>query len=328
MAAYTYKASIDALTSSSVFKEASADELRVLLTVISLGEDYPDAERISHISGVSLSRTKAAITLFEAEGILQKCDTSPTARVIYEFESKENEDDGFIPGAKATAAEIRDRELSEMFRELEKLLEKSLSYTENGRIALLVTELSLTPHYILTLAAHLCAVRKTVTVASLCREARSLQDKGIVTLEELEAYTERNAREIGSIIELRRMFGIYGRALTPNENETLLSWLYQLEYSFPVIGEAYDICVAATGKYSYKYIDKVLKKWHEAGVKTLNDCRTYTDTHKEDFIVGDKRSIKKSKPAEADVPKYAEFNSEDALLKALARSYGDGENND
>ena len=34
-------------------------------------------------------------------------------------------------------------------------------------------------------------------------------------------------------------------------------------------------------------------------------------------------SQKPNKKAEAEVPKYADFNSEDALMRALERSYGD-----
>ncbi len=326
MSAYTYKATLGALSSNECIKEASADELRILLAIIEHGDDLPDAARLSAVTGISQARTKAAIALFEASGIIKKVDTSAGISLEYEFEDKDRDDDKFIPGAKETAHAIRDNDLAELFLELEKLFARSLDPTNAGRIVLLLNQLGVTPHYIMMLASHVTETRKNPSFATLERIARELHGEGITALEDLEIYIAKKSRYKSETAELRSIFGIYSRALSSGEDTAFSKWLNEYGYSTGIIGEAYDICVASTGKYSYKYIDKVLTVWHNAGINTLTDCRTYTDTHRDEFFSEKIEKKKTKKVKEAEVPKYADFNSEDALMKALERSYSDTDN--
>jgi DNA replication protein DnaD len=102
--------------------------------------------------------------------------------------------------------------------------------------------------------------------------------------------------------------------------------LHEYGYSLPIINEAYNITVAVKSKIVYSYIDAILTAWYNAGCKTLEECKAKSEMIKhENFKNANNSSQKSKKNVEADTPKYTEFNSEDALLRALERSYGDSD---
>ena len=125
---------------------------------------------------------------------------------------------------------------------------------------------------------------------------------------------------------MRRLFGIYGRTLTKSEREHFARWMHEYCYSAAIIGEAYDVTVAAINRISLPYINTILTEWHEAGCKTVEECRARINLRKHDKAKNaNNNSQKTKKTATAETPRYADFNSEDALLRALERSYGDAD---
>ena len=75
---------------------------------------------------------------------------------------------------------------------------------------------------------------------------------------------------------------------------------------------------------SYKDRIAALRALHDAGCKTLEECRARINIKKQSNTKKANNSSQKSKKSvEAETPKYADFNSEDALMRALERSYGE-----
>lgn len=322
MSEYTFIVRTDKILDMSSFTEASREELRVLIAVIAIGKTPITEEELAKISGTSLARTKSALMLYEECGIIVKSDTgSHLGEVIYEFESKSKIGELITETPIEAAKSIRDNNLHELQIECENLLGKSLSSYEIGTLTSLYTQLGLSPQYILLLLAHLTETRSKVTISGLARLAEDLVKQGTDTLEDLEKYIQEKANEVQGEMEMRRLLGIHGRTLTPTERKYFKRWLHEYCYSTPIIGEAYDICVHKTGKLNLSFIDAVLKGWREAGCKTLDECIAREAMQKDEHAK--KRGSKKKKDTEANatVPKYAEFDSEDALLRALERSY-------
>ena len=318
MTEYTFKVNLSGICERECFSDASREELKVLIAIMSLDGRSVKKDELADMSGVSLARVKAAITLFEEYGVIESVNPF-LAEVEYEFdvESKDK------PGKKEVARSIRENDLYEMNTEMERILEKTLEVREIERITSLYTKKGLSPEYILTLSAHLKDKKQTLTVESIVREANKLVGAGTDTLEELELYIKEKNKEIAGEMEMRRLFGIYGRTLTKSEREHFARWMHEFGYSSVIIGEAYDVTVAAINKISLPYINSILAGWHESGCKTLEECRAKINTRKhENNKKVNNNSHKTKKTAEVDVPKYADFNSEDALLRAIERSYG------
>ena len=318
MSEYIFRTTPSALISSPDFSEASREELKVLLVLIATEGTEISVEDVASMAGVSLPRTKAAIALFVESGVVEQNEADGTAEVVYEFKAKDEPTKTSLDIAKS----IRDNNLYELEGEFERLLGKSLSTYEIGTIARMYTDKGITPQYMLTLASYLIEARGSIKLSTVERMADELTKDGIETLEELEIYITEKSREVKGEMEMRNLLGIKGRALTPTERKYFSRWLHEFGYAAVIIGEAYDICVDSTGDKSLRFMDKVITAWHDQGCKTLAECRAQHDQHTEENRQK-KSKPKKSPKEEAKTPKYAEFDSEDALMRALERSYGD-----
>ena len=325
MTEYIFRVNLDGITELDCFKEASKDELKVLIAIASRQSECICAEELADTIGVSVARFKAAIALFEESGVLISCGSPFLAEVEYEFTPKEKA----TGCSKRSADSIRDNDLKDMFVEMENILEKTLETREIERIESLYTKKGLSIEYILTLAAFLKDTRQVLTVEGLVREANKLIGKSVDNLEHLEVYIKEKSAEVAGEKEMRNVLGIYGRAWSPSERRYFKRWMHEYCYSTVIIGEAYDITVSATGRLSLSYMDSILTGWHDAGCKTLEECIARVNKRKQEKSKkANKSSQKSKKTVEAEVPKYADFNSEDALLRALERSYGDEKKGD
>jgi DnaD/phage-associated family protein len=323
MTNYTFRVNLDSITKLECFKDASKDELKVLVAILALDGAPTSAEDLANDLGISVARVKATVTLFEESGVLIAREKSDfLAEVEYEFELRKNEKS---TSNLQVAASIRDNNLRDLYKELEILLEKTLESRESARIYSLY-EKGLSLEYILDLTAFLKDTRKQVTVEAIVREANKLLGKNIDNHEALSVYISEKSKEIKGEYQVRGLFGIYDRNLSSYEREYFKKWLHEYGYSLPIINEAYNITVAVKSKIVYSYIDAILTAWYNSGCKTLEECKAKSEMIKhENFKNANNSSQKSKKNVEADTPKYTEFNSEDALLRALERSYGDSD---
>ena len=320
MTEYTFKVGLNGIIDLDCFKEASKDELKILIALKSTEGETISLEPLAQKLGVSVARIKATIALFEESGVLTGRANDFLAEVEYEFEVKKKTCDTPLESAKS----IRDNNLYELFNEIENIFGKTLETREIERIESLYTKKGLSVEYILMLAAHQNDTRMTPTIESLVREATRLQANDIDNLESLEIYLKEKADEIAGEAEMRQILGIRGRAFSKSERAFFKKWMHEYCYGTTIIGEAYDITVGATGKLSLSYMDKILTEWFKSGCRTLDDCRARVNIRKQERADKAKKSSQKSnKTVEAETPKYTDFNSEDALLKALERSYGE-----
>lgn len=225
-----------------------------------------------------------------------------------------------------TAKTIRDGELSQLLDECAALLDKpALSTEEVKRITSVYSQLSLSAEYIFTLAAYLAESGK-FTATNLAKKAEGLAEKGIDSLEALCVYIEDAKSENGTDKEFRRLFGIWNRKLSRADREYFRRWSEDFGYSTEIVGEAYGIMTAnnASGGVNLKYIDTILTHWHEAGCKTVAQCRAEEERSRAEKAEKNGGKIGRKKP-EAK-PKFVDFDVEDAFQRALQRSYGNGEN--
>ena len=320
MTEYTFKVGLNGITDLDCFKEASKDEIKILVALKSTEGETVSLEALAGKLGLSLARVKATVALFEESGVITKMTDDFLAEVEYEFELKEKNCDSSLESAKS----IRNNNLYELFNEIENIFGKTLEAREIERVESLYTKNGLSVEYILTLAAYQKDTRMVPTIESLVREATKLQAKDIDNLERLEIYLKDKSDEVAGEAEMRQLLGIHGRAFAPSERAFFKKWMHEYCYGTPIIGEAYDITVGATGKMSLSYMDTILAGWYEAGCKNIDDCRARVNMRKQERANKVKKSSQKAnKTVEAETPKYTDFNSEDALLRALERSYKD-----
>lgn len=314
MSNYKLKRGVNPIADAT-FTEASKEELRVLIAIcFSQGISEKD---IPSAAAVSASRAKSAVALWLAEGIIEECGSET---VTEEFADRLHPGELIEASAKEVAESIRDEGLSELIAECSSLFKKPALTTEEVKcITGLVVQYSLTPDYILTLAAHLSEKRPS-TAAVLRDKAIALASKGIDTTEALEIYLKEKEHANSNIYEMRRIIGVWDRNFSGSEEAMIRKWFDTFAYSPVIVSEAYDICVMNTGSLSFGYMDKIISAWHEAGCKTLEECKAKraVDKAETSSSQSQKRGRSKSDPPK---PRYGDFDISDAFAKALARSY-------
>lgn len=336
------------VSDNPAFREASAEELRVLLSLIEAG-GIADTERIARAAGVSAPRVSSSLTLWQEAGVITEVtdaagrntaektdeaiaaatesvaaeDMQPAPTITEEFERRLRA--GEIPetDGKTLARDIRDGELSSMIEECTALIGKAtLTRDETARLCALKTQFSLDEEFILALAKDISDRGVRLTVTRLVQEADKLIRRDIDTPEALYSYIKRRNETGEWERELMRLLGTYGRSFSPSEKKFIGKWCGEFGYGSEIIGEAYDITVMNTGRRSFSYMDKILTRWHDGGAKTVADCRALSEGTK-----AGKKPREKSAGAAKNAPgneniRYTTFTASEALERAIARSYG------
>ncbi len=306
------------LVGKDAFTEASKEELRVLLALISQNGKELNEEEIAKIAGTSKARALSSIVYWQEAEIIREIEKEES--ITYEFEKKirsgEITDDGSLKVAKT----IRNENLQPLLAECEEIMGRTLNSTETKEIVALHTQYGLDDEYIATLASYIAKTRK-LSPRVLVNRALKLVEREIDSADSLKRYIEERESESESEYEFRKLFGIKERALSKSEKEYFAKWSKDYGYFTNIVGEAYDIAVIHTRKASLSYIDKILKSWHDAGCKTVEDCRKKQVEEKE---IRKSQSARANSEKEKDKTKerYGNFDIHDAFAKALERSYG------
>lgn len=324
---YSYSIRHNAILSSPVFSEASKEELRVLLALIAKDGKAASPDELSRLAAASKARCIAALTLWEEAGIIEKniapCREKPT--ITDEFDERIAKGEIIEESSVEVADGIRDENLAGALYECARLMGKpQLNTQEIKNISALSTQYALSSEYISLLGAYLASNGRKLTAVRLRDEGIKLYGLGITTSEELEKYIEQKKGESSAEWELRRLLGIYNRNVTKSEREYFNRWCEELGFSLDVIAEAFDISVLNTGKLSLSYMNKLLTAWHDAGCKTLAECKGEAERNKAEISKNkkDKTTSKNSKTNPAK-PRYGDFDVEEAFKLALDRSYSD-----
>lgn len=308
---------------NSAFTEASKEELRVLLALIELSGQCESEEALAEAAGTSLARCKSALTLWEESGAIRPADRNI---VETEFEDRLTVGEIDETPAIAVAESIRNENLADMIEECATLMGQAcLPNADVKNLTALYTQYCLSPEYIATLCAYL-AGKGDLTVRRLCNEAIKLSGKGCDSVEALNAYIKDSEESSGAEWEFRRVLGIYGRNLSVSEKKYFKKWAEEFGYSVGVVSEAYDIAVLNTksGRGDLRYMDSLLTAWHEAGCKTVNECREKLDADRL-RRESERSEAKKRQKTTAETPRYGNFDINEAFNNAVARSFGEEE---
>ena len=83
----------------------------------------------------------------------------------------------------------------------------------------------------------------------------------IMTWEMADAFIARRKQRKDLMGEIKRMFGIWDRALTKTETDYINSWL-DMGFGTDALNMAYDRTIAGTGAFKPAYMNKILQNWH------------------------------------------------------------------
>ena len=124
--------------------------------------------------------------------------------------------------------------------------------------------------------------------------------------------------------DFKSIFGIHNRVLSESERAYADRWFGEYGFDDPIVNKAFSFSTEYTGDKKYRYMDKIITAWYEAGCKTVEECIADSEKGRSKMAAekAQKEGEKKSKTKKT-TPRYGEFDVNDAFSKALQRSYGD-----
>lgn len=188
--------------------------------------------------------------------------------------------------------------------EIQRLLGKNLT-TEEMKILLGFVRYLGLPADVISVLVCYCKEKarrlgktRNPSLRTIEKEAYAWAENGIDTMEEAARYIQRKTLRFSQVGKIMQVMQIRGRNLTPPESRYIRQWL-EMGFDEHTIGLAYERSCLNTGGLSWPYIHKILQRWHEQGLHTLEQIRS-----------GD------SKPG---VPKGASGELGDAELEAIQK---------
>ena len=104
------------------------------------------------------------------------------------------------------------------------------------------------------------------------KEAYAWAEQGIDTMEEAAAYIQAQNVRNSRMHRLMEILQIRGRNLTAAEERYARNWL-EMGFDDETIGMAYERTCLNTGGLNWAYMNKILQRWHEAGLHTADAVR-------------------------------------------------------
>lgn len=171
-------------------------------------------------------------------------------------------------------AQHRDQSFQLLVGEAQRRLGRTLSGEELKTLLGLHDFLRL-PTEVIGLLIHYCIQRGRSRGASRAPSMRVIEkegylwaEQGIDTVEAAAAYMNRQLQQYAAVGRYQALLGVQGRRLTAGEERYLLQWAQQ-RLPDEVIALAYERTCLATGGLKWPYMDAILRRWDEQGLRTV-----------------------------------------------------------
>ena len=172
----------------------------------------------------------------------------------------------------------RDMEFQSLVGEVQRVLGKNLN-TEEYKILLGFVRYLGMPVEVVSLLVSYCKERaknwgsqRNPSLRTVEKEAYVWAEQGIDSMEMASAYIENQKKRWSRLGRLMEQLQIYGRKLTAGEEKYAQSWL-DMGFEEEVISMAYERTCLNTGNFNWAYMNKILVRWHEAGLHTAEQVK-------------------------------------------------------
>ena len=114
---------------------------------------------------------------------------------------------------------------------------------------------------------------RSPSLRTIEKEAYFWAEQGIDTMEEAAAFIQRQNLRNSRISGIKNLLQIRGRSLTAAEEKYAVSWL-EMGFEEDALSMAYERTCLNTGGLNWAYMNKILSRWHEAGLHTAEAIRS------------------------------------------------------
>ena len=172
-----------------------------------------------------------------------------------------------------------DKGFQALYGEVQRVLGRNLN-TEELKILLGFTRYLGLPADVISVLVCYCKERarakgnlRNPSLRTIEKEAYHWAEQGIDTMEEAVAFIQNQNVRRSQLGHLMQLLQIRGRNLTPGEEKYAKSWL-EMGFDDGVLALAYERTCLNTGGLSWAYMNKILTRWQQAGLYTLEQVKS------------------------------------------------------
>ena len=239
---------------------AASGDAALLYLYLRSGNDPAGAEEVLHLSQ---SRLSCAAATLRQLGLWQE---QRKTLIVGERPSYTEKD--------VLSAMDTDRDFRSLYGEIQRLLGRNLNTEELKIILGFVRYLGLAPDVVSVIVCY-CKDRarqrgslRNPSLRTIEKEAYAWAEQGIDTMEEAAAFIHAQNVRASELGRLMQTLQIRGRNLTASEEKYARQWL-EMGFDMDTIALAYDRTCVNTGGLNWAYMNKILARWHEAGLLTV-----------------------------------------------------------
>ncbi len=244
---------------------AASGDAALLYIYLKAGNDTRDAEADLNMNA---SRISCAMATLRQLGLWS--DDKP-ARVMAGERPNYTEYD-------VLAASDQDTSFRSLCGEVQRLLGRSLN-TEELKILLGFVRYLGLPYDVISVLVCYCKDRarsrgsmRNPSLRTIEKEAYAWAERGIDSMEEAAAFIQNQNVRHSRVSRIMGILQIRGRALTAAEERYATAWM-DMGFDDDAIAMAYERTCLNTGGLNWAYMNKILTRWHEAGLLTVEAIR-------------------------------------------------------
>ncbi|MCH5303857.1 MAG: DnaD domain protein [Ruminococcus sp.] len=265
-------------------KIAGHNQLKVLLFLLKNSEKSYTYKEIGEALSMHEADVKDSVDFWIEREVIAKLDGVLVPEKANELETEKTVERQKAPEKKSTvtrpikpdiitAAQIinADEKLQGLLSEVEAILSKPLSSGGTSVIVMLYDTCGLPAEVIVMLVNYCVSLGKT-DMRTIERIGVKWADDGINTIESADNRIAESKRSNENWNRVKYVFGLRNAGSpTSKQLEFADKWVGQWHFSDEMLRVAYELNVDSTGKMSLPYIDKILKRWYDAGIFNVDD---------------------------------------------------------
>ncbi len=195
-------------------------------------------------------------------------------------ETEEPEEEKPKPPARDIVAEMTEnKELSDLCTIAAEILERPLKKRDMETLYWFYDELEMSPE-VITLLLEYCVSKDKRTMSFIEKTAIQWHKNGVTTLGAVDKFISGEKEKESYIGALKKLFNFGDRKLSKSEEDTLNKWRADYGMSEDMVALAYEYCLDAIHRLSFPYMDKIMSRWNELGITTVEAAEKDHDDFK------------------------------------------------
>ncbi|NLB35901.1 MAG: DnaD domain protein [Clostridiales bacterium] len=281
--AWGYAFAVPSIVVDNHIKMAGAIQLKVLLWLLRNSPEEADINVISRAVGKTSEDVTDALAFWVECGVLLKDGQAP-AHVNSEPEKSdvakaEQKVLAPIPPARPTSEQIKARcgeseDIRFLFNEAQTKLGKTIGYDGQSTLLMMHDQYGLPVEVVLMIIEYCVSVSKT-SLGYISSVGKDWGEREIDTLEKADEQIEALKSCNALWKKLAQAIGNKNPRPTTKQSVYINRWSREWGFSFEMIYLAYEEMADRTQSLQFAYMDKILKNWHENGLKTPEEVEQF-----------------------------------------------------